>query len=299
MNLVTYQFSGLGNQLFQYAATRYYASRYSASVRLATDRPENAVSHGTYPRPFLLSNFCITAPFAPMSSMDALLLSQRRSLKPILPLVKRLQGVQVFREDFDRRYNFLPDLPLQPGTHTVYLVGYFQTYLIAQAIEADLRRELQFKQPATEKNAELLARIAACCNPVSLHVRRGDYTLVIEGQRTLSLDYYARAIAHFRERLTDPVFFIFSDDIPWARANLPADLPAVFVDHNNDATSYEDLRLMSACHHHILANSTFSWWGAWLNPRPDKMVFAPKYWNLTPDSYYPELLPSHWTLALP
>ncbi len=128
-------------------------------------------------------------------------------------------------------------------------------------------------------------------------MRRGDYTLAIEGNRTLPLDFYIRAIAHMRERLRNPVFFIFSDDIAFARANLPADLPAFFVDHNDDQTSHEDLRLMSACHHHIIANSSFSWWGAWLNPRPDKIVLAPRYWMLTPDSYFPELLPPTWIIV--
>jgi hypothetical protein len=299
MNIVSYQSSGLGNQLFQYAASRYYAGRYGASVRLITDRPEHTVSHGNYPRPFLLPHVSISTDSARMSSMDRLFFSRRRSLKPAISVLKRLLGVQVFREAFERRYDFLPELPLEAGVGTVYLVGYWQTYRIAQAIEPELRRDLKFKQPAVGKNAEILERIAACPNPVSLHVRRGDYTLAVEGHRTLSMDYYARAIAHIRERLADPVFFIFSDDIPYVRSNLSADLPAVFVDHNDDATCHEDLRLMSACHHHIIANSTFSWWGAWLNPRAEKIVLAPKYWYLTPESYYPELLPPNWTLALP
>jgi hypothetical protein len=103
---------------------------------------------------------------------------------------------------------FCRNCRLRRGVGTVYLVGFWQTYRIAQAIEPVLRRDLKFKQPAVGKNAEVLERIAACPNPVSLHVRRGDYTLAVEGHRTLSMDYYARAIAHFRERLADPFFFI-------------------------------------------------------------------------------------------
>ncbi len=142
----------------------------------------------------------------------------------------------------------------------------------------------------------MLTRIQQQGQPVSLHMRRGDYTLAIEGNRTLPMSFYTRAIAHMRERLTTPVFFIFSDDIAFARAHLPADLAAVFVDHNDDLSSHEDLRLMAACHHHIIANSSFSWWGAWLNPRSDRIVFAPRNWTQAADSYYPDLLPPEWTV---
>ncbi len=143
----------------------------------------------------------------------------------------------------------------------------------------------------------MLERIGKCTNPVSLHVRRGDYTLAAEGNIALPLDYYTRSISICRERLADPTFFVFSDDIAFARKNLPHDIRAVFIDHNDDASSHEDLRLMSSCRHHIIANSTFSWWGAWLNPRLDKLVVAPKHWYLTQDSYYPELLPPGWILC--
>jgi hypothetical protein len=157
--------------------------------------------------------------------------------------------------------------------------------------------ELSFKEPAQGKNLEVLKQIKQCKNPVSLHVRRGDYTLAAEGNIALSIDYYTSAISTFKERLVDPTFFVFSDDMAFVRQNLPHHVKAIFVDNNDATASHEDLRLMSACHHHIIANSSFSWWGAWLNPRPDKMVIAPKHWLLKADSYYPDLLPPSWTLA--
>lgn len=296
MQIIVRQISGLGNQMFQYAAGRYYAKRYQSQLKIVVDLPQNAVSHG-YPRPFLLSHFAITAPTRDISQYDRLLFTERVSLKTPSIVLKKALGIQIFTESIAQRYTFLQDLPLQESVRTLYLVGYWQTHRIADEISDDLHTEFAFREPAQGKNAEVLDQIRQSKNPVSLHVRRGDYTLAAEGNIALPIDYYSRAISMFRERLDDPTFFVFSDDIAFTKEHLPRGLRAVFVDHNDAASSHEDLRLMSSCHHHIIANSTFSWWGAWLNPRADKMVFAPKYWLLKQDSYYPDLLPPDWILA--
>jgi hypothetical protein len=110
------------------------------------------------------------------------------------------------------------------------------------------------------------------------------------------MEYYERAIAHMSERLDDPRYFVFSDDVEFARENLPRSGGLEFVAHNDDFSAHEDLRLMSSCHHHILANSTFSWWGAWLNGHPEKIVVAPRQWYEGSDNYYPNLFAPEWTL---
>jgi hypothetical protein len=98
-----------------------------------------------------------------------------------------------------------------------------------------------------------------------------------------------------QERISNPTFFVFSDDIAFARALLPKGERMEFVDHNDESNPDEDLRLMSSCRHHIIANSTFSWWGAWLNPCPAKVVCAPEIWqDDDPTIPYPDLLPSAW-----
>lgn len=296
MQIVMRQISGLGNQLFQYAAGRYYAKRHGASMRMVIDQAQNATSHG-YPRPFLLSHFTIKTPMQPLSLQQRLLFSSRPSLKPAAALLKQTLAIQVFTEPVAQRFTFVESLTLAREFRTVYLLGYWQAYRFVDSIAEELKIDLNFKTPATGKNYEVLDKIARQPNTVSLHVRRGDYTLAAEGNIALPLAYYDLAIAYFQERLIDPVFFVFSDDIAFARANLPANIRAVFVDHNDDASAHEDLRLMSACHHHIIANSSFSWWGAWLNKKPGKMVYAPKYWHLKPESYFPDLLPPEWTLA--
>jgi hypothetical protein len=295
MQIVVRQISGLGNQLFQYAAGRYYARRYGATMRIAADPAKKAFSNGI-PRPFLLSHFSISAPVSELGKLEALLLSTRPQLEPLRTLLAGTMGVQVAREEIPERYTFLEDLPVEAGVRSVYLVGYWQTHKIADALGMELRAEFAFRQPATGKNLEVLEQIRSSRNPVSLHVRRGDYTLISEGNLALPMGYYNRAIARIREQIADPTFFVFSDDIEFARANLLPNSNAVFVDHNHDATAHEDLRLMSHCHHHIIANSTFSWWAAWLNPHADKIVLAPKQWHLRSETYHPELMPPSWEL---
>lgn len=295
MQIVVRQISGLGNQLFQYAAGQYYARRYGASLRVVVETPQKSTSHG-YPRPVLLSNFSIPEPIDVMHFRDRLFLSKKKSLQPLLSRMKHVLRTQVFEENFSMRYQFLQDIPIQDNVQTLYIVGYWQAYRIAEENVAGLRSSFKFRKPASGKNLEVLKKIQTSRYPVSLHMRRGDYTLAAEGNIALPLDYYYRAIAQFRERLDHPTFFVFSDDIQFAKENLPAGLDAVFVDHNDDFSSHEDLRLMSACRHHIIANSTFSWWGAWLNAQDDKIVYAPKQWLLKPDSVYPDLMPPQWIL---
>ena len=167
---------------------------------------------------------------------------------------------------------------------------------MVEEVADQVRSELTVRKPPRVKDLLVLERIQRSKYPISLHVRRADYTLAAEGQIALPMDYYLRAISIFKERFDNPTFFVFSDDPVFVRKNLLFDADAIFVDHNDSLTAHEDLRLMAACHHHIIANSTFSWWGAWLNPRSDKIVVAPKHWRLTANSYFPELLPPSWIL---
>lgn len=296
MNVVVRGYGGLGNQLFQYAAGKYYARRYGAALRIAADPPRYALSHG-YPRPCLLSHFSIAAPLAERSLADRILLTDKPWLKALATPLKRARRIQVFVERVEHHYCFLRDLPLEQDVKTLYLQGYFQTRLLVEEIADELRVDLTLREPPQGKNLELLAQISQSRNPVSLHIRRGDAIHPREGKVVLTNEYYSHAISIIKDRFADPVFFVFSDDIPFAKENLPRDIEMRFVEHNDDFAAHEDLRLMSTCRHHIIANSTFSWWGAWLNPRPDKVVVAPRRWFLKVENYYANLLPQDWILA--
>lgn len=297
MKIVVCQISGLGNQMFQYAAGQYYARQYNAQMRMAVRPPGKALSHG-HPRPFLLSHFAISAPCDELSVSERLLLhTHHPRLRPVSgALLRQALRVQIVREGTEQLFRFQPALPIGAGIQTVYLVGYWQVHNIADAISAELRREFSFREEPCGKNAELLRMIRNSANPVSIHIRRGDYTLDVEGNVALSMDYYTRAIRRIQESVRTPTFFVFSDDIEFARTNLSRDISAVFVEHNDSFAAHEDLRLMSACRHHIIANSTFSWWGAWLNPRTDKIVIAPRNWMVARRPSYDDIFPPSWQL---
>jgi len=295
LEVVVREFGGVGNQLFQYAAGRYYAKRYGAAMSIAVDPAWNAQCNGL-PRPCLLQHFSIPARMEERSLRDRILLTEKPWLKAAAVPFKRALRIQVFTEQPEHRYCFLRDLPLEREPETLYIQGYFQTSLLVEEVADGLRVDLTIKEPPQGKNLDLLQQISRSGNPVSLHVRRGDFTLPSEGRVVLPMEYYSHAISIMRERFVDPVFFVFSDDVPFVKKNLPRDAKMVFVEHNDDFTAHEDLRLMSSCHHHIIANSTFSWWGAWLNPRLSKNVIAPRRWFLNVDSRHQNLIPPDWIL---
>ncbi len=172
-----------------------------------------------------------------------------------------------------------------------YLVGYWQSEQYFRDVSEIISSDFTFKLPLSAQNMMLAEQINHV-NAVSLHVRRGDYAnnpLTTATHGLCSLEYYQAAVRHIAEKVEAPYFFIFSDDVGWVKENIRIGFPCHYVDHNQRAESYNDMRLMSLCKHHIIANSSFSWWGAWLNRRAEKIVIAPKRWfannNDTKDLY--------------
>jgi hypothetical protein len=292
MKILLRQKSGLGNQLFQYAAAMYFAERYAAELEILQEPQELAVSHG-HPRPFLLSKFSITAPVRQRNRWDRLLCSTAAHKQPLANLARHITGTETYKPHFETDWSFLPTLPVSSKTRAIYLDGYFQVYTYAETIEQQLRKELILHDAPAGRNAEVVDQIRSCESPVSVHVRRGDYTTIYGGRDALPMTYYENSIRRIRQLTPSPVFFVFSDDVAFCREHLPAGEDYIFIDHNAQRDAHEDLRLMSSCRHHIIANSSFSWWGAWLNPNPDKFVLAPDRW-LDPTVPCPDLIPPRW-----
>jgi hypothetical protein len=142
----------------------------------------------------------------------------------------------------------------------------------------------------------MMNRIEESCS-VCIHVRRGDYwnePHVNERFGVCPIEYYDEGIRLMKQRLSKPTFFVFSDDLDWARGNLKPDAPCIFVDCNKNISGVHDMRLMMACKHFIIANSTFSWWGAWLSTSPDKIVISPENWYKSNWLPMHDLMPQDW-----
>lgn len=190
-------------------------------------------------------------------------------------------------------YVFDPLFLKTPVKGRVSLDGYWQSPKYFTAVEQELRCQFRPVSELSGENARMLERISSQPLSVSIHVRRGDYVLA-RPQAILPHGYYKSAAAIAARELTNPCFYLFSDDIEWALkvVSLPGEIVPVKI--NDERNGHLDLRLMSACRHHIIANSSFSWWGAWLNPSLQKIVIAPRLWMGTPDSHYPDLYPPDW-----
>ena len=253
---------GLGNQLFQYAAGRAVALKHNTRLRL------DLSGFPRYPRPYLLDHFRIEAREASPAELQ-------------LATGGGTVGTPL-RRIVENGPSFHPEI-LESGPH-LFLQGYWQSPRYFEPVAAQIRADLRLRQPLSPAALAISSSLAEP-GSVALHIRRGDYVNhpgANQVHGVTGLDYYHRAMATIEERIESPRYFVFSDDLPWAKQHLHSRHPLHFVDPHDSAPAptrdYEDLILMAQCHHQIIANSTFSWWAAWLNPRPDKQVIAPLRW---------------------
>lgn len=288
--IISHIIGGLGNQMFQYASGRALSLARGVPLRLDTQDFEGYALHNGYE---LDRIFNIQAQLASKGDLRAVLgwrsptAIRRRLFREQLQI---LRGPRLFVDTQFTSWRQIAEVP-----DDCYLMGNWQTEMYFKNAAATIRADFSFKLPAQGRNKELAGQIGRS-EAVSLHVRRGDMaanpaSLAFHG--LCSLDYYRRAIAYISERVANPEFYIFSDDIPWVKENLQLQHPCHYMDHNKGAESYNDMRLMSLCRHHIIANSSFSWWGAWLNPREDKVVVAPERWFAS-DFDSSDIVPASW-----
>jgi hypothetical protein len=258
---------GLGNQLFQYAAAKALADFHRTELKLDL----YTYTKHKY-RKFELSRFNIDGPEASRAEVHRFTGSN--------PLTRYLNK----RENYFRcpavfaqpHYHFYEDFFSLPGD--LYLSGYWQSERYFQPASATIRSQFIPKNPLDERTSSLQKKMRSE-NSISVHVRRGDYTTSNYNSffGLIPKDYYDRAVLKMKADISDPVFYIFSDDPQWCRENF-SDINATVVDYNKGEDSFKDMLLMSSCRNNIIANSTFSWWGAWLNPNPEKKVIAPVAW---------------------
>jgi hypothetical protein len=276
---------GLGNQMFQYAAGRALALRAGLPLGLDLRHYARAREHGYGLAAFRLADVPV----------DPKALPPLPRRQPLAALLWRLAGRQP-RPWRERHLGFDPAIAAIRGP--AWIDGYFQSErYFADAVDT-IRAELSPAAPPDPENARWLAEIRAEPRAVSLHVRRGDYVRnarFAARHGTCTPDYYDRAVAAIAERMGEaPVIYAFSDDPAWVRDNLRLPCEMRIPAHNDASRNVEDLRLMSACRHHVIANSSFSWWGAWLNPDPGRIVAAPARWFADPAMSNPDIWPEGW-----
>ena len=282
---------GLGNQMFQYAAGKRLSLIRNTVLKLDLDflrdrRPKENFT----PRDYSLDCFNIKSRIATekeikryrsFSNQSNIFYSLRNYIKP-------------YNFYFERDFHYNPEVLGLPKN--TYLDGYFQCEKYFKDIQGVIRNEFTFKKAPDAANQKFLEEILIT-NSVGLHIRRGDFvsnlsTNLFHG--ICSIDYYYESMEYLRSKLKNPIFYIFSDDMDWVKQNLIGQMSLRYVDINKPENGSSDLRLMANCKHNIIANSSFSWWGAWLNQNPGKLVIAPQRWFSRKDINSINVIPESW-----
>ncbi len=287
--------SGLGNQMFQYAAGISLARFLKSPCKLEISWFENSSSAQT-PNSFQLDKFPkIKLDFANKSEVDALIRPSskgivnriKHKLNRSLPIHKQWAFVEPHFHYY--KYFFFSKSP-------VFLSGYWQSEKYFFHIADEIRATFSIEIQELNNNYSILKEILNV-PAVSLHIRRGDMVKnpeVAEKHGSCNLTYYKKAMSLIEKEVQNPVYFVFSDDIDWCKENLESNYRIVYVTGNEGLEAYMDIQLMRQCSHHIIANSSFSWWGAWLNSSPNKIVIAPSKWFNHDDLNTDDLIPSSW-----
>ena len=316
---------GLGNQMFQYAAGRKLAEKHSTILKLDVTGFEEYKLHR-----YSLHCFHVWEHLATKSEIEEIQNKPQIATPKILDSSKSeindlYDDSRSLLSRFKRKFiskskskvqDFTSPVKLESEKYSSLLVekhfhfneefldaknniildGYWQSEKYFFDITDILRREFTIKYPQnfqSQKFADLIQNN----NSVSLHVRRTDYVqnaLTNKIHGTCDQSYYEQCVRYIAEKVSDPHFFVFSDEPQWAKDNLKLGFSTTIVDCNDASRNYEDLRLMSMCKHNIIANSSFSWWGAWLNPNTSKLVLAPKKWFNDTTRDPKDLIPEQW-----
>jgi hypothetical protein len=273
--IVTKLEGGLGNQMFQYAMGKLMSIRnddkliidHSYFLHLTGDPKVTKYSYALHVFPKIKERAATVFDFLLLTPIMVPLLAYRweQIYKKL-----RLGSFKIIHEQhgltFDKKITTL--------TGNLYLRGFWQHYGYLKLIEKEVRQFFTFSPEIVAKVNQLLKKIPVE-RRVAVHVRRGDYLAI--GLGVCSLEYYRKAVQLIRKKVKDPYFIVVSNDIEWARKNLNFLEPCLYVDPKAGSEAI-DMCLISECSHNIIANSSFSWWGAWLNKNPKKIVIAPAPW---------------------
>ena len=275
--IITKITGGLGNQMFQYAVARAISIKNNDIMKLDITAYETYTLHNGY----RLNIFNIKENIATEKEIIKFI-GKRNILNKVLN--KFNFNKNIFKEKertiFDKEVFLKKD---------IYLDGYWQTEKYFINIRKELLKDFTIKEKNTTIVNNYLNKISIS-NSVSIHVRRGDYFKHPE-IGILDISYYIDAVKYINKKIKNPIFYIFSNDIEWCKLNFDFIDNKVFI--CDTKTEIDDMTLMKNCKHNIVANSSFSWWSAWLNEYKMKIVVAPKKWMvINPNNY--KWSPSNW-----
>ena len=280
--IVTRLEGGLGNQLFQYAIGRHLSIKNNTGLVL--DTSNYLIDKNN--RHYELCRYKIKAKTANIITWIFVRLG-----KYIIPQIT--QNLRLPIKYVKERNNYF-NKEILTEQRNIILDGYWQSEEYFKDIRDIILDDLTLLSSPDKENEKMLKRINNS-NSVSLHVRRADYVsnpLLQKYHGNLTPEYYNKAINAICDRLTDPEFFIFSDEPGWCKRNIITNLPHTYVDINGPDKAPEELRLMSACNHFIIANSSFSWWAAWLAEKAGTIIIAPKRWYS--EKAEGDIVPKRW-----
>jgi hypothetical protein len=268
--------SGLGNQLFQYAIGRQLSIKRNVPLKLDISFFETQNL-----RSYKLNHYNIKAAVATKADIDKMIgFFEGRSLKD--KIFRRIHSSlpKHKKRYYKERENWVYEPNLMNVSSNIYLDGYWQHYKYFEQFNLSILEEFTLKN--NERAAyKIIAEIEQNESSVSLHIRRGDYISDSNANNlmgVLPISYYQRAIDYINKVVKNPCYYVFSDDIDWVKKNLNTKSCFQFVDIEDGKKDYLELDAMNKCRHNIIANSSFSWWGAFLNKNPDKIVIAPDKW---------------------
>lgn len=278
--------------MFQYAAARRLALKHDTSVLIDTtwyDRIPTGATHRLYELDKLQISGTVASRWQ-LIGTDGL----RNTRLTDIPvgMYRKIRPRFIFVPE--QHFHFDPEVLELPDN--VCLFGYWVSERYFSDCANVIREEFRFRAPPSIENQAILADLQAS-ESVAIHVRRGDYASdpnIASIHGLCSLAYYLEAVMLLRSKLHSPEFFVFSDDLDWARDNLDLGADARYIDHNRGEYSPEDLRLMSHARHIIISNSGFSWWGAWLGYADDKIVVAPSRWMANRSFNTSDVIPPSW-----
>ena len=290
MNITTQIQGGLGNQLFQYATGKALSVRLKGSLKLGIDWFNHGWEDVT-PRHFLLPHLQVSYELNQDTTITKAPKLWRCVAQQFLPLTPYALSERPFR--FDPKLNYFKPYANQD----IYLMGYWQSFRYFEAIRNDLIQEIRPNINLSMLYQNYLNQIQSCSSAM-IHIRRGDYVHLPVAAKVhgfLGLDYYQKGMGILLASDPNIRFFVFSDDLEWAKGNLPHQDRMIFIQSTEEKTApIQELFLMIQCQRHLIANSSLSWWGAWLSNSPKPQVIAPLQWTNDTDKSWDDLLPVQW-----